>query len=221
MLANDSGRIDSVLNYALKGHPDGLRFSSDQSNTIEWIPSEDQGPGVYEFEVLVSDGKHVSVRKIVINVKEVNASPVALHSEVETKEDLQVMIELKGFDAEGSVLTYEVVDSPQWGELVGAGSMKTYVPDKDFNGEDAFTFKVSDGELQSGLAKVKIKVLPLQDLPQISFVSPLVGALRISCLRLATLNNKRHLMRMMLTGMKLFLCLISQLLENFEIPKVE
>ena len=52
------------------------------------------------------------------------------------------------------MLTYEVVIAAV-GELVGAGSMKTYVPDKDFNGEDAFTFKVSDGELQSGLAKLK------------------------------------------------------------------
>ena len=41
------------------------------------------------------------------------------------------------------------MDLPQHGKLIGEGSNQVYVPEKDFNGLDSFTYIVFDGELNS------------------------------------------------------------------------
>ncbi|MDP6679581.1 MAG: DUF5011 domain-containing protein, partial [Verrucomicrobiota bacterium] len=174
--ANDNGRADSVLTYFLQGAPDGVSFSETAPSTIEWTPAEEQGPGVYRFDVVVSDGKLETIREILIEVEEVNAPPVALETAVVATEDGQVKIQLAGTDIEGAALTYRVVDPPQNGQLAGSGSDLSYVPVKDFNGQDSFTFAVSDGELESASAKVSITVEPAEDAPQITAVNPLTGA---------------------------------------------
>ncbi|MBT6659558.1 MAG: cadherin-like domain-containing protein, partial [Verrucomicrobia bacterium] len=85
-------------------------------------------------------------------------------------------IQLDGTDIEGSALTYRVVDLPQNGQLAGSGRDLSYVPAKDFNGQDSFTFVVDDGELESASAKVSITVEPVEDAPQITVVKNLTGA---------------------------------------------
>ena len=125
---------------------------------------------------MVSDGKLETVREVKIEVEEVNAAPVALAAVVDATEDGQVKIQLKGTDIESSTLTYKVVDLPQNGQLVGSGAALSYVPGKDFNGQDGFTFVVSDGELESASAKVGITVKPVGDAPKITVVENLTGA---------------------------------------------
>ncbi len=131
---------------------------------------------MYRFDVVVSDGKLETVREVKIEVEEVNAAPVALAAVVDATEDEQVKIQLKGTDIESSTLTYKVVDLPQNGQLVGSGAELSYVPGKDFNGQDGFTFVVSDGELESASAKVGITVKPVGDAPQMTVVENLTGA---------------------------------------------
>ena len=161
--ANDNGRTDSQLTYVLSGAPQGMTLAG---TTVRWTPAEAQGPGVYRFDVVVSDGKLETIREVKIEVEEVNAAPVALAAVVDATEDGQVKIQLKGTDIESSTLTYKVVDLPQNGQLVGSGAALSYVPGKDFNGQDGFTFVVSDGELESASAKVGITVKPVGDAPQ-------------------------------------------------------
>ena len=173
--ANDNGRADSVLTYSLRGAPDGVSLA-EATQSIEWTPAEEQGPGVYRFDVVVSDGKLETVREILIEVEEVNAPPVALEAALVATEDGQVKIQLDGTDIEGAALTYRVIDPPQNGQLAGSGRDLSYVPAKDFNGQDGFTFAVSDGELESASAKVSITVEPAEDAPQITVVNNLIGA---------------------------------------------
>ncbi|MDP6214932.1 MAG: DUF5011 domain-containing protein, partial [Acidimicrobiales bacterium] len=173
--ANDNGRADSLLNYALSGAPEGMSLVQ-ATQSIEWTPSEEQGPGVYRFDVVVSDGELETVRGVMIEVEEVNAPPVALEAAVVATEDGQVKIQLEGTDIENAALTFRVVDLPQSGQLAGSGRNLSYVPAKDFNGQDGFTFVVSDGELQSASAKVSITVEPVEDAPQITVVNNLIGA---------------------------------------------
>ncbi|HIL72888.1 MAG TPA: hypothetical protein EYG44_01525, partial [Verrucomicrobia bacterium] len=71
--------------------------------------------------------------------------------------------------------TFKVVDLPQKGQLAGSGADLSYVPGKNFNGQDSFTFAVSDGELESASAKVSITVEPVEDAPQITVVENLTG----------------------------------------------
>jgi hypothetical protein len=173
--ANDNGRKDSQLSYTLVGEPEGMTIVQD-TQAIEWTPAEEQGPETYHFDLVVSDGNLETVRKVVIEVEEVNASPVAFDGSVNGLEDEQVKIQLEGMDIEGTALKYTLVDLPQNGEIVGSGRNLGYVPNKDFNGQDAFTFVVTDGELESAPAKVEVNVKPVEDLPSISGVENLTGA---------------------------------------------
>ena len=175
--ANDNGRTDSQLTYVLSARStQGHEHWLEAAQSIEWTPTEAQGPGVYRFDAVVSDGKLETVREVKIEVEEVNAAPVALAAVVDATEDEQVKIQLKGTDIESSTLTYKVVDLPQNGQLVGSGAELSYVPGKDFNGQDGFTFVVSDGELESASAKVGITVKPVGDAPQMTVVENLTGA---------------------------------------------
>lgn len=66
-------------------------------------------------------------------------------------------------DADGDALTFSVVGVPAHGTLSatpgGAPNQTTYTPDVGFVGVDRFTFKASDGLLESNAATVTISVI--------------------------------------------------------------
>ena len=75
-----------------------------------------------------------------------------------------------GCDVEGEILTYNITEEPLNGSIFQDGSMITYTPDQDFNGEDSFKYTVSDsvegdGSLTSSEGEVIIIVDPVNDLP--------------------------------------------------------
>ena len=67
-----------------------------------------------------------------------------------------VPILLEALDAEGDQLDYRISDEPEHGRISGKPPVVTYLPDKDFPGEDRFEFMVSDGSLTSSPAVVMI-----------------------------------------------------------------
>ena len=70
----------------------------------------------------------------------------------------------------GTMLNYMVVTDPTHGVLTGIAPDLTYTPETDYNGADSFTFKVSDGMLESNVATVSITVNPVNDAPTISHI---------------------------------------------------
>ena len=57
-----------------------------------------------------------------------------------------------------------LVDTVSHGKLtMNANGSFTYTPNEHFNGKDSFTYKASDGELESNLAVVEITVTPVND----------------------------------------------------------
>ncbi|MEI9962515.1 MAG: Ig-like domain-containing protein [Limisphaerales bacterium] len=59
-------------------------------------------------------------------------------------------------DVFGSPLTYSVVSSPAHGSLSGTPSDLIYTPDSCYEGDDSFTYKISDGLLTSPPATVTL-----------------------------------------------------------------
>ena len=82
----------------------------------------------------------------------VNDAPVANPQMVSTNEDTPLPITLTGSDPNGDMLSYMVVANPTHGVLSGTAPNPTYTPAADYNGSDSFTFKVSDGTLESNTA---------------------------------------------------------------------
>ena len=102
---------------------------------------------------------------VTITVNPINDAPVATDQNVTTAEDTAKDITLTGTDIDGDTLTFAIVDQPAHGDVVLAGSVATYTPDADFNGEDSFTFTANDGTVDSEMAVVSITVTPVNDAP--------------------------------------------------------
>ena len=104
-----------------------------------------------------------------------NSPPIALNDGYSTGEDtaLTVAADLgllaNDCDAENDLLVAELVSGPAHGELqmLKDGSFR-YTPSANFNGADSFTYKVSDGELESAVATVSLTVQAVNDTPAFS-----------------------------------------------------
>ncbi|USF87813.1 Ig-like domain-containing protein [Candidatus Endoriftia persephone] len=119
------------------------------------------------FTYTVQDllGAVSSPATVTVTVTPQNDTPAATPQAVTTAEDTAVAITLSGSDAEDDPLTYTVIGQPTHGTLSGTAPNLTYTPDLNFNGTDAFTFKVNDGSADSTEASVSITVEPVQDAP--------------------------------------------------------
>ena len=83
-------------------------------------------------------------------------APVAVAQTVTLDEDTLTNLELKASDVDGDSLTYTVVDQPTKGVLSGTGANRQYVPNRNYSGTDSFSFKVSDGKLESAVVVVSL-----------------------------------------------------------------
>ena len=99
-----------------------------------------------------------------LTVNPVNDAPAALAQSLSVNEDTPLPITLSGTDVDSANLTF-AKGSPSHGTLTGTAPNLTYTPAADYNGDDSFTFTVSDGSLTSASATVFITVNPVNDAP--------------------------------------------------------
>ncbi|MEW6434877.1 MAG: cadherin-like domain-containing protein [Myxococcota bacterium] len=93
------------------------------------------------------------------------APPSATMKTVSLDEDVPTTITLAGTDPDGDALTFTVVGMPAHGTVTGTPPDVTYTPMADYHGPDSFTFKASDGLLESATATVVLTVSPVNDAP--------------------------------------------------------
>ncbi len=85
-------------------------------------------------------------------------------------------------DKDGDTLTAILLSGPSHGKLtLNADGSLSYAPHQDFSGTDSFTYKVSDGQVESEPATVTIKVVPAGS------ASSSVGWFHVASAALATL----------------------------------
>jgi len=161
----------SPLTFILVGGPANGSLSGFNTNTgaLTYTPNTNY-TGADSFTFRTSDGTNTSaVATVSITVTPVNDAPFANNQNVITAEDTAAPITLTGSDVEGSSLTFILVSGPTNGTLSGfntnTGAL-TYTPGTNYNGADAFTFRVSDGTNLSAAATVSITVTPVADAPR-------------------------------------------------------
>jgi len=88
----------------------------------------------------------------------VNRPPIADEQWVYTAVNSPVSINLTGRDPDGDKLSFFIVTQPAHGYLNGTPPTLIYTPNRDYEGQDHFSFKVSDGEEESEPAIVNIAV---------------------------------------------------------------
>jgi VCBS repeat-containing protein len=102
---------------------------------------------------------------VVIIVSKTNKPPIADSVSITTSEDTPVSITITGSDRDEDPLTYSIITEPGHGRLTGTVPNLSYHPERDFNGQDSFTFKVNDGKVGSTAATVTITVTQGNDPP--------------------------------------------------------
>ncbi len=105
---------------------------------------------------------------IITEGQEVNDPPVAVDDSAEVAEDGSVDIPVLANDSdpEGDAISVSLVDSPVHGTAaINPDGTVAYSPAANFFGSDTFTYRVSDGQLTSSLARVAITITPVNDAP--------------------------------------------------------
>ncbi|MEL7281074.1 MAG: Ig-like domain-containing protein [Pseudomonadota bacterium] len=130
--------------------------------------------GTDSFTYQVDDGNGgTTTATVTVTVDPVNDDPIASDVDVSVAEDDAIegsLIE-DAFDVDGDNLTFSLVsgeeDGPFNGDVVvNEDGTYTYTPDPDFNGEDSFTYQVSDGNGGITTATVTVTVDPANDDPE-------------------------------------------------------
>lgn len=156
---------NSLIYTVVSGPSNGTLTGSGAART--YIPNANyNGPDGFTFKV--NDGTVDSnIATVSITVTPVNDAPVATNQSLTTPEDTALPITLSATDVDaGSTLTYTIVTPPTKGTLsVVAGAGVTYTPNPNFFGADSFTFKASDGTVDSDIATIFITVTPVNDIP--------------------------------------------------------
>ena len=110
-----------------------------------------------------------------ITVTPVNDAPVAGDDAATTNEDMAATITVLSNDDDvdnDSLTVIEVSDPPNGSATINtADNTITYTPDDDFNGEDSFTYTISDGQSGSASATVTVIVRPVNDTPSFTMGS--------------------------------------------------
>ena len=126
--------------------------------------------GIDQFTFRATDSQiQGNLATATIHIHEQNDAPVIQSSTFVMQEDEVLKIKLIASDPDGDSLSFEVIQKPTNGTLVGNGPNYDYLPTENFFGNDSFIVKASDGELESNATTINLVVNPTNDAP--SFAS--------------------------------------------------
>lgn len=109
---------------------------------------------------------------VTIHIKGVNDDPSAGDKEFETNEGTLLTVGTDGLptnDVDGDTLTFAAQSLPRHGELdLRLDGSFSYLPEKNFSGEDSFTYQVSDGRATSNVATVSLNIISVNSPPRVA-----------------------------------------------------
>ncbi len=143
----------------------------DPDGSFSYTPNENFY-GSDSFTYTIDDGRGgVASATVGIDIASVNDLPVVQDNSYSLDEDTSIIISKNDLlsndsDVDGDVLTIISTSQTSHGQLVDNGDgTYTYTPDKDYFGDDAFSYTVDDGNGGVATATVNINVLPVNDIP--------------------------------------------------------
>jgi RHS repeat-associated protein len=131
-------------------------------------------PGSYVLRLSASDGELSASDAIIVTINQPNRPPIAQDLALVTAEDVPALVTLAGSDPDADALTFFVVEPPTHGTLSdllafdapdGDAPSLVYTPQADYYGPDRFTYKASDGSLESASATILIMITAVNDPP--------------------------------------------------------
>jgi hypothetical protein len=117
----------------------------------------------------VTDGELTEAATVTVTVTPVNDLPEAVADAAATNEDVAVLVDVlaNDTDLDGDTLRVASVTQPGSGKAAidaDTGQVR-YTPDADFNGEDSFSYTVTDGAGGTATTTVAVSVAAVNDAP--------------------------------------------------------
>lgn len=162
----DSG----ALTYAVSTGPahGTLVGLNPETGAVTYVPDADyHGTDSFVF-IVCTAAALCDTGTVTLTIGPVNDSPTAVDTSLSISEDSLLAVHLIGADADGDVLTISIAAGPTNGTLVGfdpATGTATYVPDRDYNGADSFTFTVCDPPGACDTGTITLVITPVNDAP--------------------------------------------------------
>ncbi|MEL7626572.1 MAG: Ig-like domain-containing protein [Anaerolineaceae bacterium] len=157
-----------ALTYSIVSGPTNGTLSGTAPD-MTYTPNPDWN-GTDSFTFKANDGTLDSnIATVSITVTPINDAPAAVDDDYTVAEGGSLTIVAPGVlgndsDVDGDTLSAVLVDDVTNGTLTfNADGSFTYTPTPYFNGSDSFTYKASDGNLQSELAVVTFTVTPVNE----------------------------------------------------------
>ena len=172
--ATDVDNTPSQLSYSLVGANGGAAhgtvvFHTDGSYT--YSPVHDFN-GSDSFSFKANDGQLDSnVATVSLTVSPVNDAPVAANGSAGGNEDTSIAGAVSASDVDNTPaqLSYALVGANGGAThgtvALNANGTFTYTPAANFNGSDSFSFKASDGSLNSNVATESLTIAAVNDAP--------------------------------------------------------
>ncbi len=170
VLANDSDINGDALSVSSVNTDSILgAVEINDGHTLTYTPPVNFN-GSETFSYTVVDVHNAqSTAEVTVTVTAVNDAPIASSmatvNVVEDSEGVDGL--LLASDVDGDSLQYQIVNNPSLGVVVldvETGNF-TYTPNSNVSGNDSFTFRVTDGQLDSEVRTVSINISPLSDVP--------------------------------------------------------
>ena len=171
VLANDDDPDGDALTAALDAGPGHGTLTLNPDGSFIYTP-ESGFSGTDSFTYTANDGTLGSATATVtITVNPVNEAPITVDDTYATDEGVTLSVNAPGVlanddDPDADTLTAVLVDGVSHGTLtLNPDGSFVYTPDTDFAGTDSFTYRASDGELESATATVTITVTAVNHPP--------------------------------------------------------
>jgi M6 family metalloprotease-like protein len=157
---------DDPLTFAVVAEPLKGSVTVNPNGSFSYLPN----PNFYgtdSFTYKANDQPLDSnVATVSITVNAVNDAPTVMLFRQVTIEDIVLNSNVSGSDVENSPLTFALVSQAAHGTVtMNADGTYSYQPDANFNGDDSFTFKANDGQLDSLPGTVEVFVFAENDAP--------------------------------------------------------
>jgi VCBS repeat-containing protein len=171
VLGNDSDADGDSLSAVLVGDVSHGSLTLNPNGSFSYTPDAGYSGGD-SFTYRANDGTANSgTATVTITVSEVNNPPSASDDSYSTDEDQTLNVSAPGVlgnddDPDGDTLSAVLVGDVSNGSLtLNSNGSFTYTPEANANGTDSFTYRASDGSLNSNTATVTITVSAVNDAP--------------------------------------------------------
>ncbi|MCS6288724.1 MAG: DUF4347 domain-containing protein [Nitrospira sp.] len=153
------------------------------AGNLVFAPAADaNGTGYANFTFSVRDSNNTydtAPNTLTVNVTAVNDAPIAGNDNYTVQEDGILNVDVNSgllatdMEIDGDAISTILVSGPSHGTLtLNPDGSFSYTPHANYVGPDSFTYRVTDGTLQSNLAAVSLMISPANDAPVVTPIAP-------------------------------------------------